>query len=169
MTVREIFKTKEAESVCKILSEYRNDEALTSQVFEHIDFCNVVDKILTIPHIKDCPPVFIDSVPDSFGSPVLDVRFRKELSPADNMASPSSPQDYELAPEQDFYLRYSLWSRYVDSEIIGDLDSLGAENVISAILYEATYLGSSEAEIEANLLKLEKDKKKALMGMLEIQ
>ena len=84
------------------------------------------------------------------------------------MASPSGPQDYELAPNQDFYLRYSLWSRYVDSEIIGDLDSLSKENVITAILYEATYLGSSEGEIKENLLKLEKDKKKALMGMLEI-
>ena len=84
------------------------------------------------------------------------------------MISPSGPQDYELAPDQDFYLRYSLWSCYIDSEIIGDLEPLGRENVISAILYEATYLGLSEREIEANLLKLEKEKKKALMGMLEI-
>ena len=57
---------------------------------------------------------------------------------------------------------------YVDSEIIGDLDGLGKENVISAILYEATYLGSSEREIKENLLKLKDNKKKALMGMLEI-
>ena len=167
MTVREIFKTKEAENVCKALSEYK-DETSTSQVFEHIDFCNIIDKIVTILPNKECPPVFIDSVPDSFGNPLLDVRFRKELSPTDSMASPSGPQDYELASEQDFYLRYSLWSRYVDSEIIGDLEPLGIENVISTILYEATYLGSSEKEIEVNLLKLEKDKKKALMGMLEI-
>ena len=169
MTVREILKTKEAENVCKILSEYRNDEMSAGQVFEHIDFCNIVDKILTILPTEDCPPVFIDSVPDSFGNPILDVRFRKELSPSDDMASPSSPQEYELAPEQDFYLRYSLWSRYVDSEIIGDLEPLGIENVISAILYEATYLGSSEAEMKISLSKLEESKKKALMGMLEIK
>jgi hypothetical protein len=168
MTVREILKTKEAENVCKILSEHRGGDEVSSQVFEHIDFCNVIDKILTIPPTKECAPVFIDSVPNSFGSPFLDVRFREELSPADNMASPSGPQDYELAPNQDFYLRYSLWSRYVDSEIIGDLDSLSKENVITAILYEATYLGSSEGEIKGNLLKLKKNKKKALMGMLEI-
>jgi hypothetical protein len=84
------------------------------------------------------------------------------------MSSPSGPQDYELAPDQDFYLRYSPWGRYVDSEIIGDLESLGIENVVSAILYEATYFGSSEAEIKINLLKLKESKKKALMGMLEI-
>jgi len=169
MTVRDIFKTKEAENVCRGLSEYKyEDGTITGEAFEHIDFCNVIDKILTIPPTKECPPVFIDSVPDPFGNPLLDVRFREELSPADNMASPSGPQDYELAPNQDFYLRYSLWSRYVDSEIIGDLDSLSKENVITAILYEATYLGSSEGEIKENLLKLEKDKKKALMGMLEI-
>ena len=170
MTVREIFKTKEAENVCKALSEYKHQDGIaTGEVFEHIDFCNVIDKVLTIPPAKERPPVFIDSVPDPFGNSLLDVRFRKELSPTDSMESPSGPQDYELAPDQDFYLRYSLWSRYVDSEIIGDLDSLGKENVISAILYEATYLGSSEVEIKGNLLKLERNKKKALMGMLEIQ
>jgi len=168
MTVREILKTKEAENVCKILSEYGGGDEMSGQVFEHIDFCNIVDKILTIPSAKECPPVFIDSVPDSFGNSTLDVRFRKEFSPTDNMSSPSGPQDYELAPDQDFYLRYSLWSRYVDSEVIGDLEPLGIENVVSAILYEATYLGSSEAEIKANLLKLKENKKKALMGMLEI-
>jgi hypothetical protein len=167
MTIREIFRTKDAENVCRALSEH-NDKALTDQIFEHIDFCNIVDKILTIPLAKECPPVFIDSVPDSFGNPLLDVRFRKELTVADNMMSPTGPQEYELAPDQDFYLRYSPWSRYVDSEIIGDLDGLGKENVISAILYEATYLGSSEREIKENLLKLKDNKKKALMGMLEI-
>ena len=166
MTVREILKTKEAENVCKALSEYKSESE--GEPFEHIDFCNVIDKILTIPPTKESAPVFIDSVPNSFGSPFLDVRFREELSPTNNMSSPSGPQDYELAPDQDFYLRYSPWSRYVDSEIIGDLESLGRENVISVILYEATYLGSSEVEIKANLLKLKKDKKKALMGMLEI-
>ena len=166
MTVREIFKTKEAENVCRALSEYNGENE--QEPFDHIDFCNIIDKLLTIPLVKESAPVFIDSVPDPFGNPVLDVRFRKELTVTDNMISPSGPQDYELAPDQDFYLRYSLWSRYIDSEIIGDLESLGRENVISAILYEATYLGSSEGEIKANLLKLEKDKKKALMGMLEI-
>jgi len=167
MTIREIFSTKEAENVCKALSEYK-DETSTSQVFEHIDFCNIIDKILTIPLTKECPPVFIDVVPDSFGNPLLDVRFRKELTVTDNMMSPTGPQEYELAPDQDFYLRYSPWSRYVDSEIIGNLDELNKENIISAILYEATYLGSSEREIKENLLKLKKSKKKALMGMLEI-
>jgi len=166
MTVREILRTKEAESVCRALSEYKNGDE--QGLFEHIDFCNIIDKLLTIPLVEESPPVFIDSVPDPFGNPVLDVRFRKELTVTDNMISPSGPQDYELAPDQDFYLRYSPWSRYIDSEIIGDLEPLGRENVISAILYEATYLGSSEREIEANLLKLEKEKKKALMGMLEI-
>jgi len=166
VTVREILKTKEAENVCKALSEYKDE--MSGQVFEHIDFCNIVDKILTAPSVKECPPVFIDSVPDSFGNPILDVRFRKELSPTNSMSSPSGPQDYELAPDQDFYLRYSLWGRYVDSEIIGDLDSLSKENIITAILYEATYLGSSEGEIKESLLQLEKSKKKALMGMLEI-
>ena len=166
MTIRDILKTKEAENVCRALSEYNSKNE--QEPFEHINFCNVIDKILTIPPTEECPPIFIDSVPDPFGNPLLDVRFRKELSPTDSMESPSGPQDYELAPDQDFYLRYSLWSRYVDSEIIGDLDSLGKENVISAILYEATYLGSSEGEIKENLLKLEKNKKKALMGMLEI-
>ena len=145
MTVREIFKTKEAEGVCRALSEYRHEDGMvTSEVFEHIDFCNVIDKILTILPTKECPPVFIDSVPDTFGDSILSVRFRKELPPTDNMSSPSGPQDYELVPDQDFYLRYSPWNRYVDSEIIGDLESLGRENAISAILYEATYLGSSE-------------------------
>ena len=48
MTIREIFSTKEAENVCKALSEYK-DETSMSQVFEHIDFCNIIDKILTIP------------------------------------------------------------------------------------------------------------------------
>ncbi|SVD24095.1 uncharacterized protein METZ01_LOCUS376949 [marine metagenome] len=167
MTVREILKTKEAENVCRALSEYNGENE--QEPFDHIDFCNIIDKILTISTAKDCPPVFIDSVPDSFGNPILDVRFRKELSPSDDMASPSGPQEYELAPEQDFYLRYSLWGRYVDSEIIGDLESLSIENVVSSILYEATYLGSSEAEIKVSLSKLEESKKKALMGMLEIQ
>ena len=167
MTVREILKTKEAENVCKVLSEYKDEER--QEPFEHIDFCNIVEKLLAIPPTKESPPVFIDSVPDPFGSLILDVRFRKELSSAGSMESLSEPQDYEVAPDQDFYLRYSLWSRYVDSEIIGDLDELNRENVISAILYEATYLGSSEREIKENLLKLEKSKKKALMGMLEIK
>jgi hypothetical protein len=166
MTVREILKTKEAENVCKALSEYNSENE--QEPFEHIDFCNIVDKVLATPPAKECPPVFIDSVPDPFGNPLLDVRFRKELTAVNNMISPIGPQDYELAPDQDFYLRYSPWSRYVDSEIIVDLDSLGKENVISAILYEVTYLGSSEGEIEANLLKLKDSKKKALMGMLEI-
>ena len=166
MTVREIFKTKEAENVCRALSEYNGENE--QEPFDHIDFCNIIDKLLTIPLVKESAPVFIDSVPDPFGNPVLDVRFRKELTVTDNMISPSGPQDYELAPDQDFYLRYSPWSRYVDSEIIVDLDSLGKENVISAILYEVTYLGSSEREIETNLLKLKDNKKKALMGMLEI-
>jgi hypothetical protein len=166
MTIREIFKSKEAENVCKTLSEYTNVGEQES--FERIDFCNVIDKILTIPPTEECPPIFIDSVPDPFGNPILDVRFREELSSTDSLESLSGPQDYEVAPDQDFYLRYSLWSRYVDSEIIGDLDSLNKENVITAILYEATYLGSSEGEIKESLLKLEKSKKKALMGMLEI-
>ena len=166
MTVREIFKTKEAENVCRALSEYNGENE--QEPFDHIDFCNIIDKLLTIPLVKESAPVFIDSVPDPFGNPVLDVRFRKELTEANNMISPTGPQDYELAPDQDFYLRYSPWSRYVDSEIIVDLDSLGKENVISAILYEVTYLGSSEREIETNLLKLKDNKKKALMGMLEI-
>jgi len=170
MTIREILKTKEAEDVCRALSEYKDEDGTaTNEVFEHIDFCNVIDKILTIPLIKECPPVFIDSVLDPFGSLILDVRFRKELSPTDSMAAPSGPQDYELAPDQNLYLRYSLWNSYVDSEIISDLDSLVKENVIIAILYEATYLGSSEGEIKENLLKLEKNKKKSLMGMLEIR
>jgi len=167
MTVRDIFKTKEAENICKALSEYRSESK--SKPFEHIDFCNVVDKLLTIPSTEECPPVFIDSVPDPFGNFILDIRFREELSPTDSMESPSGPQDYEVAPDQDFYLRYSPWSRYIDSEIIGDLDSLNKENVISTILYEATYLGSSEKEIGESLLKLKKNKKKALMGMLEIK
>ena len=167
MTIREIFKSKEAENVCKTLSEYTNVGEQES--FERIDFCNVIDKILTIPPTEECPPIFIDSVPDPFGNPILDVRFREELSSTDSLESLSGPQDYEVAPDQDFYLRYSLWSRYVDSEIIGDLDSLNKENVISAILYEATYLGSSEKEIGESLLELEKNKKKALMGMLEIK
>ena len=167
MTVREILKTKETENVCKALSEYNSENE--QEPFEHIDFCNIVDKILAIPPAKECPPVFIDSVPDPFGNPLLDVRFRKELTAVNNMISPIGPEDYELAPDQDFYLRYSPWSRYVDSEIIGDLESLSTESVVSAILYEATYLGLSEAEIKTNLSKLEESKKKALMGMLEIQ
>ena len=125
MTVREILKTKEAGNVCKALSEYNSENE--QEPFEHIDFCNIVDKILAIPSAKECPPVFIDSVPDPFGNPLLDVRFRKELTAINNMIPPIGPQDYELAPDQDFYLRYSLWGRYVDSEIIGDLDFL--ENI----------------------------------------
>ena len=80
MTVREILKTKEAENVCKALSEYKDEER--QEPFEHIDFCNIVEKLLTIPPTKESPPVFIDSVPDPFGSLILDVRFRKELSSA---------------------------------------------------------------------------------------
>jgi len=168
MTVREIFKTKEAESVCQSLSEYKGEKE--QEPFEHIDFCNIVDKLVTTPSATgESPPVFIDSVPDPFGNPVFDVRFRKELSPSGSMESLSGPQDYEVVPDQDFYLRYSPWSRYIDSEIIGDLDSFNNEDIISAILYEATYLGSSEVEIKGSLLKLEKSKKKALMGVLEIE
>jgi hypothetical protein len=167
MTVREILKTKDAENICKSLSEYKDEEK--QEPFEHIDFCNIVEKLLTIPPTKESPPVFIDSVPDPFGSLILDVRFRKELSSTGSMESLSEPQGYEVAPDQDFYLRYFPWSYYIDSEIIGDLDSLNNENIISEILYEATYLGLSEKEIEENLLKLEKSKKKALMGMLEIK
>ena len=167
MTVREMLKTKEAENVCRSLSEYRNENE--QEPFEHIDFCNVLDKLVTLPPTKESPPVFMDIIPDSFGNPVLDIRFREELPSEGGMESLSSPQDYEVAPNQDFYLRYSPWSHYIDSEMIGDSDSLDNESVISSILYEATYLGSSEAEIKGNLLKLEKSKKKALMGVLEIE
>ena len=101
MTVREIFKTKEAENVCRALSEYNGENE--QEPFDHIDFCNIIDKLLTTSPAKECLPVFIDSVPDPFGNPVLDVRFRKELSPSDSMESLSEPQDYEVAQDQDFY------------------------------------------------------------------